>query len=215
MGGYGSGRYGSQYVTTDGLLFLDIRYLRKRGYFATGAKPGYQATCSVEWSSRGEPSGNITLHIPGTEAPYPPEIELVYRTRTRGETTWTDVREQVAIETTPCHYGGERPWFLCPRCGSRRAVLFSVAGRFRCRACHRIAYASTRESAPDRGIRRALTIKGRLGGHTSGSVFDWEPKPKYMHRATYARLCDELSDLSYESMQEFFARFGKREASLR
>jgi hypothetical protein len=47
MGGYGSGRSGSQYVTTDGLLFLDIRILRKQGYFVTGARPGSEAPCSV------------------------------------------------------------------------------------------------------------------------------------------------------------------------
>jgi hypothetical protein len=211
MGGYGSGRPSSGKPTTDPLLFLDIRYLRKRGYFATGVKPGYQARCSVEWSSRGEPSGDIRLIVPGSETPYPPEIILTYRTRGRGETAWTDVSDRVMIETTECHYGGERPWFLCPRCGSRRAVLFSVGGRFRCRECHRAAYSSTRETEDDRAARRALAIQKRLGGHKHGTIYDPEPKPPHMHWKTYARLCDELDELNILTMRSFMARFGKLE----
>jgi hypothetical protein len=214
MGGYGSGRSGSGFTLTDGLLFLDIRYLRKRGYFATGACPGYEARCSVQWSRRGEPSGNIVLLVPGTEAgAYPPSVTLAYRTKAWGETTWTDRTERIPIETTPCHYGGERPWFCCPGCGDRRAVLFSVGGLFRCRGCRRIAYTSTHEPSYDRSIRRALTIQRRLGGHKQGSVFDPQPKPPHMHRRTYQRLCDELDDLNYGSLRAMVARLDKLERS--
>jgi len=34
------------------------------------------------------------------------------------------VHQRVPIERTRCHYGGMRPWFHCPRCQRRVAVLF-------------------------------------------------------------------------------------------
>ena len=214
MGGYGSGRRASSYPTSDELLFLDIRVLCTQGYFATRAAPGEGLRYSVAWSCRGQPSGDIQLIVPGTDDAYPSGVELVYRVKALYETAWTEVRERIPIATTACHYGGERPWWLCPRCGSRRAVLFSVGGRFRCRACHRVAYSSTRETASDRVFRRALTLQKRLGGHRYGTVFDPEPKPPHMHWATYERICDELHDLSIQSMQDFLARFGKLERDL-
>ena len=209
MGGYGSGNHGSQRPTTDGLLFLDIRYMRRAGFFRT--TPGVTYTGRLAWSSRGKPSGNITVFVTGTEAAYPPDILLSYRVRASHETEWRDVSERVAIETTACHYGGERPWLLCPRCGSRRAVLFSVDGRFRCRACHRIAYSSTRETEEDRAARRALELQKRLGGHKHGTIYDPEPKPPGMHWKTYGRICAELDEVSVVTMAGFMARFGQIE----
>jgi len=207
MGGYGSGKRGSGHPTTDSLLFLDIRYLRRSGLLRPAPDSPYSFTLS--WSRRGEPSGSISVFVPRSEALYPPEIILNYRTQARGDRDWKDIAEQVAIETTECHYGGERPWFLCPRCFDRRGVLFSVDGRFRCRACHGLAYSSTRETEDDRAARRALVIQKRLGGHTYGTIFDPEPKPPHMHWATYARLCEELDDLNMLTLCSFMARFGK------
>lgn len=214
MGGYGSGRPGSGRLTTDPLHALDIRVLRKRGYFRVDLEPGTVAVMPVEWTCRGEPSGAITVRVPYSPRPYPPFITLDYAMRVRGATEATPVNERVAIETTPCHYGGERPWFLCPRCGDRRGVLFSVRGYFRCRACHQLDYSSTRESASDRVFRRGQAIKRKLGGHKTGTVFDWEPKPKGMHWSTYARICDELRECEGESWEHYQRLFGPIEQRL-
>jgi hypothetical protein len=54
------------------------------------------------------------------------------------------VRERVGLDQTRCTLGGSRPWFVCPGCGTRRAVLFCIGGVFRCRVCHDLAYRSTR-----------------------------------------------------------------------
>jgi hypothetical protein len=213
MGGYGSGRPSSGRPTTDSLLFLDIRYMRRAGFFQLTPGTTYQG--SLEWSYRGKPSGNISVIVQGTEAAYPPEIVLDYSVKTQSETTWTPVRERITIETTECHYGGERPWFLCPQCFSRRAVLFSVDGRFRCRECHDIVYSSTRETADDRVFRRALALQKRLGGHKHGTVFDPESKPSNMHWSTYGRICNELDDLARESYASLLVRFGNFEKSLK
>jgi hypothetical protein len=34
--------------------------------------------------------------------------------------------EDVELDRTACNYGGERPWWLCPECGRRCAVLYLV-----------------------------------------------------------------------------------------
>jgi hypothetical protein len=48
----------------------------------------------------------------------------------------------VSIVRTACHYGGTRPWWLCPRCGDRRAVIYGSAdSRFGCHGCMRLAFA--------------------------------------------------------------------------
>jgi hypothetical protein len=39
-------------------------------------------------------------------------VTLKYRSRSYGE-DWSDVEQRVAIDWTPCRFGGERPWFMC------------------------------------------------------------------------------------------------------
>ena len=48
------------------------------------------------------------------------------------------------LSRSSCHYGGERPWFLCPHCGRRVAILYGGAV-FACRTCYGLAYEVQRE----------------------------------------------------------------------
>lgn len=43
------------------------------------------------------------------------------------------------------HFGGQRYWLLCPRCGKRVGKLYrpKMADRFECRHCHRLTYTSS------------------------------------------------------------------------
>jgi hypothetical protein len=86
------------------------------------------------------------------------------------------IDESVRLEWTPCHYGGERPWFSCPRCGKRCGVLY--LGHFiACRRCFRMIY-------PCQADR-----------HYRGWMLYWrwrmESKPKGMHWCTYNRIKDK------------------------
>lgn len=188
MGGYFSTRWGWHRTKpgTDPLLFIDIRYLARHGYLDAPAGKIYAR--SLSWSSRGKPSGWIMVHVTGADDGMPWDIELVYQVRTYDHEPWTPVRETIDLDYTDCHYGGQRPWFVCPGCGTRKAVLRSVGGRFRCNACHGIAYSSTRESAHDRALRRAHEVRRKLG-EGPGPVWHRPPKPKGMHWKTYWRLC--------------------------
>ena len=183
MGGPGSGNHDTRWdakASTTAYNRLDLASLRRGGGLRPGAvgtvtwSRGERATASIGWSVVGEN---------GTAA----ALELRYAVG--GEA----VRCAVPLGWTPCHFGGERPWFVCPGegCGRRVAVLY---GRrlFLCRRCHGLAYESTRQSPGDRALRRAQRIRGRLGG-TGNLLTPLPSKPKGMHWRTYERLLREAA----------------------
>jgi hypothetical protein len=43
--------------------------------------------------------------------------------------------QEIYISWTPCHFGSERPWMLCPYCRKRVARLFKGMGGYFRRAC--------------------------------------------------------------------------------
>ena len=93
---------------------------------------------------------------------------------------------RVCIEWTPCNYGGSRAWFVCPRsCGRRVAILYGD-GSLACRHCNQLAYQSQHESPRYRSLHRARAIRRKLGGSISLAE-PFPPKPKWMHRLTYAQ----------------------------
>lgn len=193
MGGFGSTRWGWHRTreTTDPLLCLDVRLLSRRG----ALEPGVWSTTS--WTCRGEPSGDIT-HRAEAGA-----LILDYRTKGARDAEWRPVSERITVDSTACHYGGARPWFLCPGCGRRRAVLYSVGGHFRCRTCHDLAYSSTRETPADRALRRADTLRRKLADRPG--LHHWPPKPKGMHWRTYSRIMSQVDDRDHDALARFIA----------
>ena len=94
---------------------------------------------------------------------------------------------------TACHFGGQRPWWVCTvysngrYCGRRAAVLYCAGELFACRRCYGLAYESQQETPMRRGVSQAQKIRMRLGG--SVSLFEPFPeKPIRMHWRTYLRL---------------------------
>lgn len=177
MGGIGSGRrwhHGAR-GTTENSLNIDVRRWRKDGWLT----PGKQF--AAEWSRNGKELGSVEVES------YSGCVELSYRYRSGGG-AWKDLHYRVVLEWTPCHFGGERPWFRCPASGcGRRVALLYCAGLFACRRCCDLAYASQNDSGTDRAVRRSNTIRKKLG---------WKPgffspqgsKPKGMHWRTYRSL---------------------------
>jgi hypothetical protein len=57
------------------------------------------------------------------------------------------MKDRFGVTSTIPNYGGLRFWWLC-QCGARVAVLYLPPGQqyFRCRACHRLTYRSSRRS---------------------------------------------------------------------
>ncbi len=104
---------------------------------------------------------------------------------TRGERWGDAVAGDVEMDWTRLPSGGKRPWFLCPSCGRRCGVLYSIRSRIICRKCGGLSYESQNEPRHFGALRKALKILGRLGG----SVTEPFPsRPRYMHWRTYQRL---------------------------
>lgn len=174
MGGPGSGnRHLVSKRTTDEMLSLDINYLQRHGYL----QPDQRIT--LTWRRRGQKTADIQLVTASDH------LVLRYRARYPGQ-AWQEQEYPVAIERTPCHYGGDRAWFLCPCCGRRVGKLFGGT-LFACRHCHQLNYDCQRESDLDRLARRVDKIRDRLGWK-SGVLNGHGPKPKRMHGQTFNRL---------------------------
>lgn len=206
MGGYFSTRWGGTRTrpATGPLLNLDIASLRRLG----GLTPG--ALCWLNWTDgRGDPAGSIqTLMSSDGDA-----LTLIYSTREPGG-DWQPVRERIDLDATPCNYGGKRLWLSCPSCYSRRRVLYSLGGRFRCRQCHDLAYSSTREDVVERSQRRTRQLQKRLGASSSASIFDLPPKPEGMRWATYSRIATQLMEEQDLQLSTLAAGLDRLEASV-
>jgi hypothetical protein len=111
--------------------------------------------------------------------------------------------QRLDILRTPCTYGGSRPWFACPRCRCRVAVLFLRGNGFACRHCQRIAYRSQSEDDCGRAWIKQSKIEAKLAD-------DWE-RPKGMHHRTYERLLSailECEDRRETALAAFMAQRG-------
>jgi len=177
MGGMGSGRrsnYAGKNKTEDSLR-LDIRKMQRTNCLMPGRE------ISWLWSVNDKPVASIRVQVEVGR------VVLAYRHRPRGESEWQDVEQAVFMEHTPCTYGGTRPWWLCPSCSRRVAVLYGTGKLYACRHCYKLAYASQVENAYDRARRQAQKIRILLGG-TGNMMEQFPSKPKRMRWTTYWRL---------------------------
>ncbi len=91
----------------------------------------------------------------------------------------------IPIVTTPCHFGGERRWFLCPRCGRRCQVIYQG---LICRKCTGARYELEALSPRDRAIVQAIRLRRRLGQRNGNMSMPIPERPDGMAGATYARM---------------------------
>lgn len=182
---WGAGRPG-WHVKAEHCLRLDVRALARRKLLSAGS-------FSWHWSDgySGERIGSIGIFADGHRL----SLSYSFNGSLRGES--------VRIERTACTFGGTRPWLACPRCQRRVAVLMMRGGRFVCRPCGGVVYASQSEDGIARTWRRQRKLEARLGD-------DWE-RPKGMHRATHAQLIESLigcESAREESLAAMMASFG-------
>lgn len=131
---------------------------------------------------------------------------LNYKSRSNGD-EWQEMKYPVYLSWTPCNYGGQRAWWLCPAVGCRRRVAVLYGGSvYACRHCHRLAYRTQRENAGDRAGSKADKLRDRLGWE-AGILNGNGGKPKAMHWQTFDRL-EALHDANVnQSLAEVMARF--------
>jgi hypothetical protein len=124
-----------------------------------------------QWTSDGEVAGSISVMVSDDS------IRLSY-TVGDGYGGRRDASQTIITSSTPCHYGGSRPWFTCPVCRNRAGVLFLRGGRFACRKCQRVSYRSQSGSVTDRIAARFHKLDALVMGG----------KPKWQRQATRDRL---------------------------
>ena len=192
MGGFGSGRYLGIVAkrTTSDYFSIDVRRWKREGLLEPHQTFGWQ------WRTQdGKIAASIGVHT------LPDKVILSYRYRKPGE-EWRDERYPILLDWTECNLGGKRPWFLCPGCGRRVAILY-VDSLFQCRQCLRLAYQSQREGHLDRLLRRKDKIRKKLGWQ-DGTEYR---KPKGMHRETYLRLIEEYENADATFWRELAIKF--------
>jgi hypothetical protein len=196
--GTGGSRYGAGrpalHVKAEHCKRIDVRRWQRDGALRAGRAGSWQWTNS----ETGEKVAEIGYRSDGSS------VRLDYSIDGR------DCSQRVSLTQSACNYGGTRSWFVCPVRGQRVAVLYLRAGRFACRHCQRIAYASQSGDALDRTWLRQQKIESKLGKH-------WQ-RPKGMHQTTYDRLvsaimeCEEWRDAA---LSRLLAGMMERHPSLR
>ncbi len=195
MGGPGSGRWcrWDRRALVEDYLALDVRQMHHQGFL----RPGRPRLWSWRYEDGHTPS--ISYQVCASQGSEVTGVILDYRTGS-GE----DMRYQVAVEWTPCNYGGQRPWFLCPDCGRRVAILYGGL-RFLCRGCSGLRYLSQRGGPADRLLLKTQRIRERLGGSAS-TAEPFPGKPKGMHCRTYERLRRQATTAELAVWRSFLDR---------
>ncbi len=204
MGGHGSGDYyrWSKRTTKEELKRIDVRYMRKAGLLM----PNHTGTLS--WTSNGNPSGKIGYTMRKN-------VMILSYTFQHQNEDWKPVEQTVPISRTSCNYGGERPWFHCPICQTRVAILYLVSDLFRCRHCHNIPYSSQQEGHLDRLCRKARKIRKRLYENEIdryGFFALSDPlfyKPKGLHWITFERLKRVENGVQNEIEKVMVSKWGR------
>jgi hypothetical protein len=104
---------------------IDVRQWHREGRLEPGQR--------FSWSWM---AGSITVQVECAA------VVLSYRYCFSGSNEWKSIQQRVPISLTACHFGGQRPWFVCSaycngrHCGRRVAVLYAAGDLFACRRCY-------------------------------------------------------------------------------
>lgn len=177
---------------------IDISLFQRAGRLKAGNE-GYYHTYWTNSRTRKQ-AGSMTTY---TTTDY---IRLIYTTTHNWTGEKKDHDYNVEIDWTPCNYGGQRAWFVCPECGEKARKLYMKNSLFYCRKCNNLNYYSQQISKTDQlmdGIREKIyRVQKRLKAERN-PLSHWEPRPKGMHFVTYQRLLQELRELQEEYTKAF------------
>jgi len=193
--------YYNRKATADESRTLTVFQLKKWGMLSSG-----RTKVETSWTS--SMTGKTTTAIIMVDVTNEPFVLIVY-TLTDRDGNETEYKTAASLVTTPCNFGGERYWFVCPLCYSRVGALYLAPGDvyFRCRHCNNLSYRS----------RNRCTMEAF--GHTSRQIdrlrsqikrWTWRGRPTRKARRLQA-LEWKMRGLSGLAMK----RIGKLKSSLR
>lgn len=207
MGGFGSGR--DTYARTP---TVEVCSHLESDVFSDMVDDPDVSHVDLKWSDTRQIRAFVE-HAEGGE--YADAVRLTYTVRPESD----DAREyeyRVALDYTECNFGGVRPWFRCPQCGTRRGKLYLPPRRerFACRECYELGYQSSRSSGNDleraeQRYRKAFATADKDGRHRhpeslASPIFP--EKPKGMHQETFDELMQDVEDAREEWYETFNAR---------
>ncbi|QSP93791.1 hypothetical protein LPB19_11350 [Marinobacter salinisoli] len=196
MGGIFSGRKPSRTAKPfpEQFVALDIRKLQK----SDGLKPG--AAYNLHMYNQGKKCGIFSIVV------YDDCLELKYSPFDNQTNLFP--YQTIGIARTACHFGGDRPWFLCPgdQCSKRVAILYGPNSML-CRHCWGIAYQSQRENQIQRMFRKLRSIEASYTGRPNNSAPKDRTRPKGMHIRTFERLQEKhqrmFTEMQFAQIEEF------------
>ena len=165
---------------------IDIRKIYKKGLL----EPGVAST--IHWSSNGTVLSKTNMTSTGTT--------LIINTQPG---------QWISLAWTNCHFGGQRPWFRCPTCNRRVAVLYKISQLFSCSQCNNISYYSRCQSPLVRLLRKKNKLRKRITFDDDWGL-DFFRKPKGMHRKTYGRLLNEFGTIEQQIDDHVEDHFGEK-----
>lgn len=141
------GRRGySNRTESDRLKKIQTWWLNNHGYFDGGWRSG-GIKWTNSWAAGTETNIGIIVNISELE-----KYLRIYYTQTEQNGSKNDFNYKVQLTTTPCYYGGNRYWLICPLivngnyCGRRVGVLYKAGDYFGCRHCYNLTYESRNEN---------------------------------------------------------------------
>jgi hypothetical protein len=182
---YGAGRPG-WHGKAENCRRIDVRRFAREDMLRNG---------SWHWQWTNSETGEVVSSIGIIGAP--DRMTLDYSLNSK------PITQTIQIDRTACAFGGSRPWFKCPHCWGRVAILYLRQSRFACRKCQRLAYSSQSEDEVARMWRKQSKLEALLGPN-------WR-RPKGMHRKTREAImakvweCEGARD---DALEAFAARLG-------
>ena len=175
MGGYGSTRWlwHDKKRTVEDCRILSIFDLKAKGILQPGtANKGY-------WHWRDsflkKSLGSMGYELNTFNSS--PCLRLFY-TFTRWDGSKHHCDYHIHLQTTPCHFGGVRWWFVCPLTRNGRSCCRRVAklylppngSYFGCRHCYDLTYRSCQESSKELNALKKLQPTAVLEGIKAGHI---------------------------------------------
>ena len=131
----------------DGLNSISVAFLKKHRYFEEGWHSGSITWTRSSFWGESKSSIGVTTTIQKDTG----SLQLNY-TITRENDDKESFNYSVGLVTTPCHFGGNRWWFVCPLvksgvpCRKRVGKLYRAGDHFGCRHCYELTYESKNQN---------------------------------------------------------------------
>lgn len=150
MGGYGSGGHNRKRIALESCIQIDAGMLRRAGIFIPT-----EDVAAYKWSYNNR--GRHTCDLAAYNCKGNTESVLIAIFAEANA-----YRQVIRVSWAACHYGKQRAWLHCPKCGARVFRLYYYPNTYSagnpvhnlaCRACYGLTYEQRRQ----RGFRRLQT----------------------------------------------------------